>query len=69
MVYGTQFFHRPVFCGVETQRFGNWICFRPQVKGVEDTYSVGHLRKSYPVTETSSTSAEPERKRETCLFA
>jgi hypothetical protein len=27
------------------QRFGNWICFRPQVRG-EDTYSVGSLRKS-----------------------
>jgi hypothetical protein len=25
-------------------RFGNWICFRPQVR--EDTYSVGFLRKS-----------------------
>jgi hypothetical protein len=32
-----------------TRRFGNWICFRPQVKGgavEEDTYSVGPLRKS-----------------------
>jgi hypothetical protein len=29
-----------------TRRFGNWICFRPQVKGGEDTYSVGPLRKS-----------------------
>jgi hypothetical protein len=28
----------------KTQRFGNWICFRPQVR--EDTYSVGSLRKS-----------------------
>jgi hypothetical protein len=28
----------------KTQRFGNWICFRPQVR--EDTYSVGPLRKS-----------------------
>jgi hypothetical protein len=27
------FFQRPVFLGVETRRFGNWICFRPQVKG------------------------------------
>jgi hypothetical protein len=27
-------------------RFGNWICFRPQVKGGEDTYSVGPLRMS-----------------------
>jgi hypothetical protein len=37
--------HRPAFEG--TRRFGNWICFRPQVKGrEEDTYSVGPLRKS-----------------------
>jgi hypothetical protein len=28
----------------KTQRFGNWICFRPQVR--EDTFSVGPLRKS-----------------------
>jgi hypothetical protein len=27
------FFHLSVFWGVETRRFGNWICFRPQVKG------------------------------------
>jgi hypothetical protein len=26
----------------KTQRFGNWICFRRQVRG-EDTYSVGPL--------------------------
>jgi hypothetical protein len=25
-------FHRPVFLGAETRRFGNWICFRPKVK-------------------------------------
>jgi hypothetical protein len=29
---------------LKTQRFGNWICFRPQVR--EDTYSVRSLRKS-----------------------
>jgi hypothetical protein len=29
----------------ETWRFGNWICFRPQVRG-KKTYSVGSLRKS-----------------------
>jgi hypothetical protein len=29
------FFHRPVF--QKTRRFGNWICFRPQVKVVEKT--------------------------------
>jgi hypothetical protein len=28
------FIHRPVFEG--TRRFGNWICFRPQVKGEEN---------------------------------
>jgi hypothetical protein len=28
-----------------TQRFGNWICFYPQMSR-EDTYSVGSLRKS-----------------------
>jgi hypothetical protein len=27
----------------KTQRFGNWICFRPQVR--EDAWSVGSLRK------------------------
>jgi hypothetical protein len=26
-------FHRPVFLWVEGRRFGNWICFRHQVKG------------------------------------
>jgi hypothetical protein len=30
----------------KTRRFGNYICFRPQVKGEEDTYSVGPLRRS-----------------------
>jgi hypothetical protein len=28
----------------KTQRFGNWICFRPQVR--EDTYSVGSLERA-----------------------
>jgi hypothetical protein len=27
-----------------TRRFGNWICFRPQVSGVEDIYSVESVR-------------------------
>jgi hypothetical protein len=27
------FFHRPVFLGVEIRCFGNWICFGPLVKG------------------------------------
>jgi hypothetical protein len=40
------FFHRPVFSRVKTRRFGNWICFRLQVKRGEDPYSVGPLRKS-----------------------
>jgi hypothetical protein len=30
--------------GVETRCFGNWICFRPQVKGGENSF--GSLRKS-----------------------
>jgi hypothetical protein len=30
----------------KTRRFGNWICFSPQVRGGEDTYSVGPLRKN-----------------------
>jgi hypothetical protein len=30
----SDFFHRPVFLGVETRRFGNWICFHPQVKNI-----------------------------------
>jgi hypothetical protein len=42
----SDFVHRPDSKLVKTQRFGNWICFRPQVR--EDTYSVGSLRKSYP---------------------
>jgi hypothetical protein len=41
------FFHRLMFLGVETWHFRNWICFRPQAKGGEDTYSVGPLRKRY----------------------
>jgi hypothetical protein len=39
------FFHRPVFLGVETRRFGNWICFRPQVKGEEDA-KLGTLERA-----------------------
>jgi hypothetical protein len=27
----SDFVHRPVF--YKTQRFGKWICFRPQVRG------------------------------------
>jgi hypothetical protein len=28
------------------QRFGDWICLRPQVDGAGQTYSVGPVRKS-----------------------
>jgi hypothetical protein len=42
----SDFVHRPDSKLLKTQRFGDWICFRPQVR--EDTYSVGSLRKSYP---------------------
>jgi hypothetical protein len=38
--------HHPDSKLLKTQRFGNWICFRPQLR--EDTYAVGSLRKSYP---------------------
>jgi hypothetical protein len=37
-------FHRPVFYGMETRRFGNWICFRPQLRG-EDT-QLGPLERA-----------------------
>jgi hypothetical protein len=40
------FFPSLVFFGVEARRFGNWVCFRPQVKGAEDTYSVGPLERA-----------------------
>jgi hypothetical protein len=42
----SDFVHRPDSKLLKTQRFGNWICFHPQVR--EDTYFVGSLRKSYP---------------------
>jgi hypothetical protein len=42
----SDFVHRPDSKLLITQRFGNWICFRPQVR--ENIYSVGSLRKSYP---------------------
>jgi hypothetical protein len=43
------FIHHPDFNSYkkkeeQTRRFGNWIYFRPQVRG--DTYPVGSLRKS-----------------------
>jgi hypothetical protein len=36
----------------KTERFGNWIYFRPQVRG--DIYSVGSLKKSSPEDENKS---------------
>jgi hypothetical protein len=53
------FFHRLVF--YRTRRFGNWICFRPQVKVGEKTFTqLGHLERANlnltetdPVSETS----------------
>jgi hypothetical protein len=42
----SDFVYRPDSKLLKTQRFGNCICFRPQVR--EDTYCVGSLRKSYP---------------------
>jgi hypothetical protein len=40
------FVHRPVFCG--TQHFGNWICFRPQVRNWETSTLLGPLETVYP---------------------
>jgi hypothetical protein len=40
------FVHGSVF--ERTQRFGNWICFRPRVRGMEETYPVGSIRKIWP---------------------
>jgi hypothetical protein len=51
MVYNTQLLGFWTFSIVrysgeqKTRCFGNWISFRPQVKG-EDTYSAGPIRKS-----------------------
>jgi hypothetical protein len=36
------FFHRVVFLGVETRRFGNQICFRQQVKGPLENVNLNH---------------------------
>jgi hypothetical protein len=36
---------------LKSQRFGSWLCFRPQVNGggeEKNTYSVGPLRQSQP---------------------
>jgi hypothetical protein len=39
------FFHRPVL--QKTRRFGNWICFRPQVKVGEKTLTqLGPLERA-----------------------
>jgi hypothetical protein len=52
------FIHRPKskilkilnnFKKLKSQRFGSWLCFRPQVNGggeEKNTYSVGPLRQS-----------------------
>jgi hypothetical protein len=40
------FLHRPVFWGVETRRFGNWICFRPKVKGEKTPIQLGPLESA-----------------------
>jgi hypothetical protein len=59
MVYSTQnycFFFLPFpssgVLRVETRRFGNWICFRPQVKGgVEKTATqLGPLERAISIT-------------------
>jgi hypothetical protein len=45
------FFHRPVL--KKTQRFRNWICFRPQVKVGEKTPTqLGPLERAHLRTET-----------------
>jgi hypothetical protein len=36
----------------ETERFGNWICFRPQMRGGGDIYSVGSRRKSSSIQQS-----------------
>jgi hypothetical protein len=37
--WGFGIFHCPKFLGIKTRRFGNWICFHPQVKrGETHTY-------------------------------
>jgi hypothetical protein len=56
------FVHRPVFKNKRTQRFGNWICFRPKVgkkiatllRPLErSNLNQPHLRKEIdPVSET-----------------
>jgi hypothetical protein len=50
----TDFIHRPkikILKMLKAQRFGTWLCFRPQVNGEgeeKNTYSVGPL--SLPIT-------------------
>jgi hypothetical protein len=39
-------FHRPVFLDVETRRFGNWICFRLQVKEEKTPTQLGPLGRA-----------------------
>jgi hypothetical protein len=40
------FFHRPDSREYETRRFGNWICFRPQVKGEKIPTQLGPLERT-----------------------
>jgi hypothetical protein len=40
------FFYRPVFLEVETGRFGNWICFRPQVWGKKTPAQLSPLERA-----------------------
>jgi hypothetical protein len=40
------FSHRPVFLGVETRRFGNWVYFRLQVKGEKTPTQLGPLERA-----------------------
>jgi hypothetical protein len=54
MAYSTQNYwgfglsHLLVFLGVETRRFENWICFRPQVRTVEKPTQFGPLKRANP---------------------
>jgi hypothetical protein len=43
-----------VYYSGRTQRFGNWICSRPQVKRLGSTYSVGSDRRSYLIYRSDS---------------
>jgi hypothetical protein len=40
------FFHCPEFWMLETQRFGNWVCLRSQVKGRETATQLAPLERA-----------------------